>query len=77
VVSGQTTPRHLGDYGRWFNAPESDLVRNGAGVATLLEGGARSLFDVDHLVLAGRADLCVIGPQPEEPGWLARRRDGG
>ena len=74
VVSGQTTPTHRGDYGRWFNAPESDLVRNGADVTTLVGGGVRSLYDTDHLVMGGRADLCVVGPLPEEPDWLARRR---
>ena len=75
VVSGQTTRHHRGDYDRWFNAPESDLVRNGAGVTTLVTGGVRSLQDVDHLVMGGRADLCTVGPLPDEPGWLARLRD--
>jgi anthraniloyl-CoA monooxygenase len=75
VVSGQTTTTHRGDYDRWFNARESDLVRNGAGVTTLVSGGVRSLFDVDHVVLGGWADLCVVGPLPDEPAWLAGRRD--
>ena len=75
VVSGQTTATRRGDYGRWFNAPESDLIRNGAGVTTLVSGGVRSLFDIDHVVLGGWADLCAVGPLPAEPDWLARRRD--
>ena len=75
VVSGQTTATHRGDYGRWFNASESDLIRNGAGVPVLVSGGVRSLFDIDHLVMGGQADLCVVGPLTAEPDWLARRRD--
>ncbi len=74
VVSGHTTRRHTGDYTRWFNAPESDLVRNGAGVLTLVAGGVATVQDADHLLVGGRADLCVVGPLPDEPGWLGRRR---
>ena len=74
VVSGQTTTRHLGDFSRWFNAEVADIVRNGAGVTTLVSGGVTSVADVDHLVLGGRADICVVAPLPAEPPWLAARR---
>ncbi len=45
-----------------------DLVRNLAGVATMLTGGAYSVGDVNALILSGQADLCGW-PRLAWPGW--------
>jgi anthraniloyl-CoA monooxygenase len=74
VVSGQTTALDRPDFTGTYNAPLSDLVRNDAGVRTLVGGGVTSLGDVDHLVVGGRADLAIVRPVPPDPPWLARMR---
>jgi anthraniloyl-CoA monooxygenase len=46
--------------GRLVHAPEAERVRLEADVATLLDDGFASLDDVDSVVAAGRADLCLV-----------------
>ncbi len=74
ATAGGTTPAASPDYGRAYGARYSDLVRNGAAVPTIAAGGIHSVGEADHLVAAGVADLCVVGPLAGEPGWLARLR---
>jgi anthraniloyl-CoA monooxygenase len=75
VVAGQTTPAARPSYDGAYDAPWSDLVRNGAGVRTLVGGGIPTRSEANHLLVAGKADLCIIGrPLPAEPPWLARLR---
>lgn len=76
ATAGQTTPRSRPTFGRTHGAPYSDLVRNEAPVATLASGGIHTTGEADHLVAAGLADLCLLGPlPPDEPDWLARLRE--
>jgi anthraniloyl-CoA monooxygenase len=60
VLAGQTTWRSRPEYGPMFLVPFSDRVRNEAGVATMVGGGITTYDQVDTILAAGRADLCVL-----------------
>jgi anthraniloyl-CoA monooxygenase len=60
VRAGQTTARARPVYGRMFLVPAADRIRNEAGVPTLVSGGITTFDEVDTIVAAGRADLCVL-----------------
>lgn len=47
-------------YGRMFQAPLSDLIRNEAGIATMTVGNIQSADQGNTLLLSGRADLIVM-----------------
>ncbi|GGC02875.1 bifunctional salicylyl-CoA 5-hydroxylase/oxidoreductase [Pseudoduganella buxea] len=68
--SGQVSKRERPAYGRMFQAPFADRVRNEAGIATMAVG---SIFEADHangIIAAGRADLCAVGrPHLANPAW--------
>jgi anthraniloyl-CoA monooxygenase len=60
VLAGQTTWRSRPEYGPMFLVPFSDRIRNEAGIATMV-GGAITTFDqIDTILAAGRADLCIL-----------------
>jgi anthraniloyl-CoA monooxygenase len=61
VSSGQVTPDESPVYGRSYQTPFADRIRNEAGIATMTVGIISSYDDVNSIILAGRADLCVIG----------------
>jgi anthraniloyl-CoA monooxygenase len=60
VLAGQTTWRSRPEYGPMFLVPFSDRVRNEAGIATMVGGGITTYDQVDTILAAGRADLCVL-----------------
>jgi anthraniloyl-CoA monooxygenase len=60
VLSGQTTWRSKPPYGRCFNFLLQGKIRLEAGVPTIAAGGITDLDDVRTLLLAGRADLCLL-----------------
>ncbi len=60
VSSGQTTPASRPVYGRLYQTPFSDRVRNEVGIATMTVGNVSSYGDVNAILAAGRADLCVL-----------------
>ena len=70
VSSGQTTRQAQPVYGRMYQTPFSDRVRNEAGIATMAVG---AIFEPDHvnsILMAGRADLCALGrPHLADPYW--------
>ena len=70
VSSGQTTRLAKPVYGRMYQAPFADRVRNEAGIATMAVG---AIFEPDHvnsILMAGRADLCALGrPHLADPYW--------
>jgi anthraniloyl-CoA monooxygenase len=71
VVAGQTTPRSRPEYGTGFNSRWSDIVRNEVGGPVMTSGNLPTVDDVNHVLMAGRADLCVLGlPLPATPSWL-------
>ncbi len=60
VSTGQTTPESKPVYGRLYQTPFADRVRNEADVPTMTVGNISSWADVNAILAAGRADLCVI-----------------
>ena len=60
VSSGQTVPEQKPRYGRTFQTPFSDLVRNEVGIATIAVGAISTYEDVNSILLAGRADLVAL-----------------
>src|SRR6185436_7494923 len=70
VSAGQTTVRARPVYGRMFQTPFSDRIRNETGIATMAVG---NIFEPDHvnsILMAGRADLCCLArPHLADPYW--------
>ncbi|HET6403291.1 MAG TPA: bifunctional salicylyl-CoA 5-hydroxylase/oxidoreductase [Candidatus Thermoplasmatota archaeon] len=60
VSAGQTVPDAKPVYGRQFQTPFSERVRIEAGVPTMTVGNISSYSDVNTILIAGRADLCVL-----------------
>jgi anthraniloyl-CoA monooxygenase len=70
VSSGQTTRLARPVYGRMYQTPFSDRIRNEVGIATMAVG---NIFEADHvnsIIAAGRADLCALArPHLADPFW--------
>jgi anthraniloyl-CoA monooxygenase len=60
VSAGQTVPDQRPVYGRLFQTPFADRIRHEAGIATMAVGNISSYTDVNTIVAAGRADLCLL-----------------
>lgn len=60
VSAGQVVAEQQPVYGRLFQTPFSDRVRLEADIPTMTVGNIQSYTDVDTIVAAGRADLCVL-----------------
>ena len=70
VSTGQTTPAAKPAYGRSYQTPYADRIRNRVGVATMAVGSISSADDVNTIIAAGRADLCALGrPHLFDPAW--------
>jgi anthraniloyl-CoA monooxygenase len=73
VSTGQTVPDQQPVYGRMWQTPYADMIRNAVGIATLAVG---NIFEPDHvntIVGSGRADLCAIArPHLADPAWTLR-----
>jgi len=70
VSAGQTAFDGRPIYGRMFQTPFSDRIRNEAGIRTMAVG---NIFETDHvnsILMAGRADLvCLARPHLANPYW--------
>ncbi|UWR47894.1 bifunctional salicylyl-CoA 5-hydroxylase/oxidoreductase [Phaeobacter inhibens] len=70
VSAGQTSTEAQPVYGRMFQTPFSDRIRNDAGIATMAVG---NIYEADHansILMAGRADLVCVGrPHLADPYW--------
>ncbi|MYH59654.1 MAG: bifunctional salicylyl-CoA 5-hydroxylase/oxidoreductase [Boseongicola sp. SB0675_bin_26] len=73
VSAGQTSIEARPVYGRMFQTPFSDRIRNEAGIATMAVG---NIYEADHansILIAGRADLVAVGrPHLADPYWSLR-----
>ncbi|MGA0208566.1 MAG: bifunctional salicylyl-CoA 5-hydroxylase/oxidoreductase [Candidatus Nanopelagicales bacterium] len=70
VSSGQTTPDAKPAYGRSYQTPFADRIRNIVGIDTMAVGAISSWDDVNTNIAAGRSDLCAIGrPHLYDPQW--------
>ena len=70
VSAGQTTVDAKPVYGRMFQTPFSDRIRNEARIHTMAVG---NIYEADHansILMAGRADLVAVGrPHLADPYW--------
>jgi anthraniloyl-CoA monooxygenase len=70
VSTGQVTPGEKPAFGRSYQTPYADAIRNRVGIATIAVGVISSYDDVNSLLLAGRADLCAVGrAHLYDPNW--------
>jgi anthraniloyl-CoA monooxygenase len=61
VSTGQVHADEQPAFGRSYQTPFSDRIRNETGIATMAVGAISSYDDVNSILLAGRADLCLLG----------------
>ncbi|MDR9483886.1 MAG: bifunctional salicylyl-CoA 5-hydroxylase/oxidoreductase [Sediminimonas sp.] len=70
VSAGQTSPDARPVYGRMFQTPFSNRIRNELDMPTMAVG---NIFEIDHvnsILMAGRADLvCLARPHLSDPYW--------
>ncbi|MCE8008017.1 bifunctional salicylyl-CoA 5-hydroxylase/oxidoreductase [Aestuariivita sp.] len=77
VSAGQTSTEAQPVYGRMFQTPFSDRIRNEAGIATMAVGNIYEADHVNSILLAGRADLvCLARPHLSDPYWTLRAGAG-
>jgi anthraniloyl-CoA monooxygenase len=70
VSAGQTAPGAKPVYGRMFQTPFSDRIRNEARVPTIAVGNITEADQVNGIIAAGRADLCALArPHLSDPAW--------
>ena len=68
--SGQVSKQEKPVYGRMFQTPFSDRIRNEAGIATIAVGAISEADHVNSIIAAGRADLCAVArPHLANPAW--------
>ncbi|ARP91936.1 oxidoreductase [Bordetella genomosp. 9] len=71
--SGQVSPDQQPVYGRMYQTPFADRIRNEAGIATIAVG---AIFEADHvngIIASGRADLCALArPHLADSAWTLR-----
>ena len=60
VSTGQTVPEAEPVYGRMFQTPFSDQIRNDGGIATMCVGNITTADQVNTILAAGRADLVAL-----------------
>ncbi|TVL92800.1 bifunctional salicylyl-CoA 5-hydroxylase/oxidoreductase [Streptomyces sp. SAJ15] len=70
VSTGQVVADERPRFGRSYQTPYADRIRNELGVPVIAVGAISSWDDVNSLVLAGRTDLCALGrPHLYDPHW--------
>lgn len=68
--SGQVSKQEKPIYGRMFQTPFADRIRNEAGIATIAVGAISEADHVNSIIAAGRADLCAVArPHLANPAW--------
>ncbi len=73
VSAGQTSKDAAPVYGRMFQTPFSDRIRNETGAATMAVGNIYEPDHVNSILMAGRADLvCLARPHLADPYWTLR-----
>ena len=70
VSSGQTTRAAKPVYGRMYQTPFADRIRNEVGIKTMAVGAISESDQVNSIIAAGRADLCAVArPHLADPAW--------
>ncbi|WP_088278840.1 bifunctional salicylyl-CoA 5-hydroxylase/oxidoreductase [Ideonella sp. A 288] len=68
--SGQVSADQQPSYGRMYQTPFADRIRNEAGIATIAVGAISEADHVNSIIAAGRADLCAVArPHLAHPAW--------
>ncbi|MCG2625636.1 bifunctional salicylyl-CoA 5-hydroxylase/oxidoreductase [Bradyrhizobium sp. WYCCWR 13023] len=68
--SGQVWKEERPIYGRLFQTPFADLIRNEVGIETIAVGAISEADHANSILAAGRADLCAIArPHLADPAW--------
>jgi anthraniloyl-CoA monooxygenase len=68
--SGQVSKKQQPVYGRMYQTPFADRIRNEAGIATMAVGAISEADHVNSIIAAGRADLCAVArPHLANPAW--------
>lgn len=68
--SGQVSAHQKPTYGRMYQTPFADRIRNEAGIATIAVGAITEADHVNSIIAAGRADLCAVArPHLANPAW--------
>jgi len=70
VSSGQTTRDARPVYGRMYQTPFADRIRNEVGIRTIAVGAITDGDQANSIIAAGRADLCAVArPHLADPAW--------
>ncbi|MFF1355461.1 bifunctional salicylyl-CoA 5-hydroxylase/oxidoreductase [Streptomyces sp. NPDC058297] len=70
VSTGQVVADEKPAYGRSYQVPFADRIRNETGIPVISVGAISSWDDVNSLILAGRTDLCALArPHLYDPHW--------
>ncbi|MDO4723931.1 MAG: bifunctional salicylyl-CoA 5-hydroxylase/oxidoreductase, partial [Comamonadaceae bacterium] len=70
VSSGQVSKQEKPVYGRMFQTPFADRIRQEAGIATIAVGAISEADHANSILAAGRADLCAVArPHLANPAW--------
>jgi anthraniloyl-CoA monooxygenase len=70
VSTGQVTPDERPAFGRSYQTPFADAIRNTLKIPTIAVGVISSADDVNTIILSGRADLCAVGrAHLYDPNW--------
>ncbi|MCT9088951.1 bifunctional salicylyl-CoA 5-hydroxylase/oxidoreductase [Streptomyces sp. ASQP_92] len=70
VSTGEVVAHERPRYGRSYQTPYADLIRNATGTPVIAVGAISTYDDVNSIILAGRADLCAVGrAQLHDPLW--------
>jgi len=68
--SGQVSKEERPVYGRLFQTPFADLIRNEVGIQTIAVGAISEADHANSILAAGRADLCALArPHLADPAW--------
>ena len=70
VSSGQVSKAQKPRYGRLYQTPFAEAIRNEVGIATMAVGAISEADHVNGIIAAGRADLCAVArPHLANPAW--------
>ncbi|RZI73183.1 MAG: bifunctional salicylyl-CoA 5-hydroxylase/oxidoreductase, partial [Variovorax sp.] len=70
VSSGQTTRAAKPVYGRMYQTPFADRIRNEIGISAIAVGAITDADQANSIIAAGRADLCAVArPHLADPAW--------
>ncbi|MBS7349960.1 MAG: bifunctional salicylyl-CoA 5-hydroxylase/oxidoreductase [Comamonas sp.] len=68
--SGQVSKEEKPTFGRMWQTPFADRIRQEAGIPTIAVGAISEADHVNSIIAAGRADLCAVArPHLANPAW--------